>query len=413
MTCIYCPSTGPFTDEHVVPAGLGGDDRGWLLKDVVCEVCNTGVFSPLETKVMRASPLSIPRLFMQSRSRNRGAKTAAPTIQASVSYFDDPETGLLLEQELGSKGQSRILPQIVLDHLGQLGITADTVPAATALVDELASLDDLLTICVKRREGSGVHFDLTPLTWQDGRYLVGTAISQQKAPSGAIWLEPLVRPATDSTALLTLRLFQRANGPLVCRADSVDGAARLLTLIRINRAALIVSPDTPVVTTEAPGLHIREVVDPAAYDRVLTKIGVNLCAHLFGADAVRTPAFDSARAYARTGTGIARQLPPEITQALTDCLPRLVDHHLFVVTVQPPDAGCPGRVMVRMQFYGGPVDAFIIAEGHTGLPDCPDPIYVVVDYEANAISRFSSDELAGFLVSQFGPDLSGWAPGAA
>ncbi len=47
LNCIYCPSTGPFTDEHVVPAGLGGDDKDWLLKDAVCGVCNTTIFSPL------------------------------------------------------------------------------------------------------------------------------------------------------------------------------------------------------------------------------------------------------------------------------------------------------------------------------------------------------------------------------
>lgn len=81
VTCIYCSSLGPFTDEHVVPAGLGGDDRDWLLKGVVCAVCNTKVFSPLETKVMRSSPLAMARLFLQSRSRDRGAKTAAPSIQ--------------------------------------------------------------------------------------------------------------------------------------------------------------------------------------------------------------------------------------------------------------------------------------------------------------------------------------------
>src|SRR4051794_23745756 len=43
-TCIYCDSKGPFSEEHVVPAGLGGDDRDWLLKDCVCAKCNTTVF---------------------------------------------------------------------------------------------------------------------------------------------------------------------------------------------------------------------------------------------------------------------------------------------------------------------------------------------------------------------------------
>jgi hypothetical protein len=48
--CIYCGSPGPFGDEHAVSAGLGGDDSAWLLNDCVCRVCNTDIFSKLETK---------------------------------------------------------------------------------------------------------------------------------------------------------------------------------------------------------------------------------------------------------------------------------------------------------------------------------------------------------------------------
>ena len=51
--CIYCGSPGPFTAEHVVSAGLGGDDNAWLLDDLVCGVCNTDIFSKLETKFLR------------------------------------------------------------------------------------------------------------------------------------------------------------------------------------------------------------------------------------------------------------------------------------------------------------------------------------------------------------------------
>jgi hypothetical protein len=31
--------SGPFTDEHVVSAGFGGDDKAWFLKDCVCSDC--------------------------------------------------------------------------------------------------------------------------------------------------------------------------------------------------------------------------------------------------------------------------------------------------------------------------------------------------------------------------------------
>lgn len=407
MTCIYCASTGPFTDEHVVPAGLGGDDKNWLLQDVVCGVCNTTVFSPLEIKVMRSSPLAIARLFFQSRSRNRGGKTTAPSIQAPVSYFDDPETGLLLEQELRSKGQPTIFPQVIVVPPNQVTVTAPDVPAANKLVDELSSLADLLTICVKERDGRGVRFQLTPLTWQDNRYSVGEVARQAKAPTDAIWLEPLERPATNSAATLTPRVFRRTNGPLVCRAGSVDDAARLLTFIRANHSELVVPAGSPPISTDTPNIHFRQLMDAAAYNRVLTKIGVNLCAHLFGPDAVRTSAFDAARDYARKASGAVRRWPRDVAKRYTERFPRLPHHHLFVVTVNPPSPEQPGHVAVLMQFYGGLVEGFIVAEGDTGLPDCPNPIFVVVDYEANAISKLSMEDFAIFAIAN---ETSGPSP---
>jgi hypothetical protein len=33
--------SGPFSDEHVFPAGLGGDDHRFLLKNLVCANRNT------------------------------------------------------------------------------------------------------------------------------------------------------------------------------------------------------------------------------------------------------------------------------------------------------------------------------------------------------------------------------------
>jgi hypothetical protein len=48
ITCIYCPRIGPFSAEHVIPAGLGGDDERFMLHGMVCKSCKTGIFSRLE-----------------------------------------------------------------------------------------------------------------------------------------------------------------------------------------------------------------------------------------------------------------------------------------------------------------------------------------------------------------------------
>lgn len=382
-----------------MPAGLGGDDRGWLLKNVVCAVCNTKVFSPLEVKVMRSSPLAMARLFFQSRSRNRGAKTAAPSIQASISYFDDPDTGLLLEQELGSRGQSVILPQVIAVPPNMISVTGTNVASVSMLVAELGSLGDTLTICEKIREGLEIHFQLTPLTWDGERYLAGTAAGETKAPRDAIWLEPLERPATEPVGLLTPRAFRRAKGPMVCRAGSVEDAARLLGFIRTNHSALVVPAGTKVKVTENPGIHLRQSMDGIAYNRVVTKIAFNLCAHLLGAEAVRAPAFDAARDYARLGTGRSRQLPDDVAKKLADLYPRLPHHHLMILKGYPPAQGRAGHLTVFMQFYGGPFHGVVVAEATAGVPIMPDETYVVVDYEANEISRFTPDDFARFALA--------------
>ena len=94
--CFYCGSLGPFSDEHAVCAGLGGDDRAWLLKECVCAVCNTDIFSKLETKFLRTSPVALARLFLQPWTRD---KTSVPSVQPKTSYVAEPTTGILLEAE--------------------------------------------------------------------------------------------------------------------------------------------------------------------------------------------------------------------------------------------------------------------------------------------------------------------------
>ena len=88
--CIYCGSEGPFSDEHAVCAGLGGDDGAWLLKGCVCRVCNTDIFSKLETKFLRSSPVALARLFLQPRTRDKGSKTGVPSVQPKACVYRKP-----------------------------------------------------------------------------------------------------------------------------------------------------------------------------------------------------------------------------------------------------------------------------------------------------------------------------------
>lgn len=257
------------------------------------------------------------------------------------------------------------------------------------------ALADLLTLCEKLRDGVEVRYRLTFLRWDGVAYQPGEVDSAAAAPRGAVWLEPLEYPNTETTGTLTARVFRRGRGAMTCRAEDVEAVASLLTLIRQNHPKLVVPADATSISTDTPGIHLRQTMDPVAYDRVLVKIGVNVCAHLFGDAAVRTPAFASARDYARYGTGSVVQLSIEEAKKFTEAFPVLAHHHLLLVATKTPEGEKPGCVMITMQFYGGLTHSYLLAVGDV-VPNAADPIFVVVDYEANVIERHTPESFSRF-----------------
>ena len=188
--CIYCGSPGPFTDEHAVSAGLGGDDSAWLLKGCVCRVCNTDVFSKLETKFLRSSPVALARLFLQPRSRNRGGKSTPPSVQPKTSYIRDPDSGILLEAVLGAGGSGEVLPQLVVVDKTQIAVTGKDASTAAAFLTELQTvLADAVTLIEKTREGFEVAYEVTPLIWEDDAYVPGETAISARPPKAGVWVE--------------------------------------------------------------------------------------------------------------------------------------------------------------------------------------------------------------------------------
>jgi hypothetical protein len=149
--CIYCDQPGPFSDEHVISAGLGADDDCFLLVDMVCRHCNTDVFGNLEREVLRSSPIAISRAFMQPHGRKRGKHTTAPGIQAKHKQMAIA-SGYPDEIDFGQHHKPVVLPQLKM--IGEKGFES-----AAASLDELRSfLASLLTlfqeayvICIRKR----------------------------------------------------------------------------------------------------------------------------------------------------------------------------------------------------------------------------------------------------------------------
>jgi len=60
-SCIYCGLRRRCNAEHVFPAGLGGDDKSFMLYNMVCEECNSVTFSKIEAAFMHSSPEAFAR----------------------------------------------------------------------------------------------------------------------------------------------------------------------------------------------------------------------------------------------------------------------------------------------------------------------------------------------------------------
>jgi hypothetical protein len=391
--CFYCGSAGPFSDEHVVCAGLGGDDSAWMLRGCVCRVCDADIFSKLETKFLRSSPVALARLFLQPRTRNRGGKTDAPSVQPKASYVRDPATGILLEAVLGPAATSKILPQLVIVDAQQVAVTGPDADSAAAFLVELQkTLSGGLDLIEKTRAGFEVSYEVTPLTWNDGAYEPVEARTFAQPPKGGMWVEPLIRPETtkDGEVLLP-RIYRQPKGQLVCRIGSVEHAASFLTLLRSAPELLDAGRLGASGTTQAqPGFHQRYIIDMAAHDRVLAKIGLNLVAKLLGLNLIRKPAFDAAIAYAREGKGGVYKLPLASSQQLTDMLgPPLAELHVFALHSHPGPNGAHGLVFMA-RLYGGLAQAFRLADFEAPIPGLERPIMVLVDYVNHRIKHLTS-----------------------
>jgi hypothetical protein len=396
--CIYCGSQGPFSDEHVVCAGLGGDDGEWLLVGCVCRVCNTDIFSKLETKFLRASPAALARLFLQPHTRKQGNKTGKPSVQPKVSYLRDPGTGILVEGELGAAGVGEVLPQLVVIDAQQIAFTGRDTASVTKFLSGLcAAFSDETVLIEKTRNGFEVVYDVTPLSWKDGAYTLGDTATSSRPPAAGFWVEPLTRPATaQENDTIPPRIFQRITGQFVARVIGVKQAAIFLTVLR-NAPELTDSTKVSAATTSTqtqPGFHQNYVFDMAAYDRTLTKIGLNLVAKLLGLDLIRNPVFDASVAYARDGVGRVFKYSPENSVRFADTLgPALPDKHMLALLSGPGPNGGNSLVFIA-RLYGGPMEGIRLAEMETPIPGLDSPIIVHVDYVNHKIERLTLEEHA-------------------
>lgn len=386
-TCIYCDKARPFTDEHVFPAGLGGDDKSYLLKGLVCGVCNTKTFSPLETQLMRNSPYALARLYQQATGRGKGGKALPPEFAHDRCDLVDPVSGHVSEAEMGPGGVPTTLGQLqILGDELSLGGT-DGLQIAEFLAGLPALLADTARIISKI---SSTEFEVTEFTWDGSNYEQAGTSSLPKPPAG-IWLDSLI--GSQGKPIGKPRLYKRSKGQYVLRliepADAavfLSGARRQLPMLQAR-----VIPDASSISQ--PGLLVGMKMDPQAIFRAMVKIGVNLACHEYGEQVVRSPSFDRIREIVLTGKeGVpVNDIPPirEIFQH--DKRPV----HVAMLYPQMTDRGMVLLFLLRL--YGGAMQIFLLSEDAT-LPAGSTPVVFVVHYREHRIERHPLENYLYFLL---------------
>lgn len=396
-TCIYCDGPGPFSDEHVFPAGLGGDDSRYLLKDLVCKNCNSGVFSKPELVVARRGPEALARLFLQPEGRGSGKKASIPSLQTEVTTFIDPETRLVYEATLLAGGTPLVLPQVVFAG-NRLGLTGPSVEGIDALLHCLkTTLQDEVCLIRKDAKAAKSEYLVQHYRWCNDSYELERSESCEKPPKPGIWREDLGVPESPvPEARYVARLFRRPEGQLVLRVLPDIDVGLHISVLRQELPNLRVSADVPAESVERPSMHLGLSFDVSALPRVLAKIGVNFLCHEFGDRYVRHPSFDEVkRAILNGSEAVQYRLSPEddpVQQLFRRVSPKL---HIVMIA---GDVGPAGKtlLMAFMRLYGGPVHAVKLAEGNVREVS---PLFFTVDYEKHQIQRYNINEWAQTYLS--------------
>lgn len=388
-TCIYCGGPGPFTAEHVIPASVGADDVNWLLKDCVCQSCNTGVFSPLELLFARSSLFYLSRLALQPSGRKRGSKSEPPKAQLQESVYFDPDLNLILEAIIvGGDGLNpTALPQIHLLPGPGTGIAVPVyAPDKETLEKFFSDLGNSLgdhPVLVEKNAGAvGGRYVLHQLQRTSGGYRIASSNHGDRVPAGAIWYAPLapVRSYAASTgARVSPRVFRHESGSLTCRSDDIDRALVVLKVVSGEIDRWSVPAGTPTQSTPTPAYRQTLVYDHAAYCRVLAKTS--------GLAVIRQSGFDRAKRYVLQGRPrlVSRYVgDDEIPASLAGLAST---HHLIGIEVERR----LGMEVVRaiFKFYGGPVQKIRLA-ARCGGTFGVTPVWLSVDYVNHRVQRLAS-----------------------
>ncbi|RKF33380.1 hypothetical protein [Paraburkholderia fungorum] len=373
------------------PAGIGGDDRRFMLRDLVCGVCNTTVFSPLERQFMRSSPAAFARIFLQAQGRGKGKKASIPTIDTLSTTIALPEHGEV-EAELLAGGQAVTLMQIVLRGGGEAVVTGDDRGDFGNFIDAAREIiDDLIPVVAKELGSNGrAIYKLTNFKWVNDGYHPEADEILDVPPEKCLWRESFPSISIENRPARHPTLYQRTAGQIALRLSATDNIAPLLADLRYAIAKLSETPLPPYQALEKPSLSISMTIDPKIYVRVLAKIGLNLVAWTFGEKYIRDRAFKRTKAGILTGKKDILLISADENDALRPIFSG-VPSNRHAMTLFPVQIGDKFNLALIIRLYGGATHAVDLGIDVPAPPPAAK-VYFFVDYSAHQIDQIDSIE---------------------
>jgi len=392
-SCIYCDGPGPFSDEHVIPAGLGGDDNRFLLKDMVCKECNTNRFSPLELEFLRSSPLAISRLFEQRQGRKRGAKENNPKINASRKHIIDAD-GRSLEADFGANGRVELLPQLIRTDEKTINFHARNIETTSRMVEACRETLGSSVVCAFKHSTGGQEQTMSAVyEWESDTYVEKSRLASQKIRGDYIWLS--FDDSIETIPGHNISLFQRMNGQLVLKTNNPDSIVDALNFFRKAVAQLNLD-SARESNIENPLVSMTSGFSIDVLPRVFGKIAFNILAHLVPREYLSHPEFAPIKQSIVTGEPRLPFYPQELIAHFDKLLKRLTPegHHSFLVSAAPSPLG-GFRVYVVAQLYGANVQLFMLG---ASLPRPPAklPALLLVDYNEHRIRKLEPHQFLVF-----------------
>lgn len=390
--CIYCKESNDFNTEHVISAGLGGDDNNYKLDGLVCFECNSKLFSGLEATLLRHSLVGLARWHNQPKGRGKSFSR----YSANGSVLIDSEERLFLEIDYACSGEFTILPQVIFKNDSETKYSASSLAPLVSFGEKALNIlkQNNVSVISKNKNSCPASFLISNYVISENKFKSDGTFTLSKPPALGIWLEPLTSKDKDGISYHS-RLFQMKDGQIVLKIKDNSKIEYYLERLRKSLPE-VADMEAGVVSKKFE----RPVIGSSSMwsgecDRAIAKIGFNLLIHNMGSIFASHPCFDDVKSSILTGNP---KLPcslgdgKNIVEVLEN--PPSDSHVIMMASGTSQDGGI--YLVVLFRFYGMGTQTVFLARDN--VPHHIETMIYTVRYNEHKISEST---LSDYLIANY------------